>query len=987
MIHGRSRLVATYVAAVAVLLAGVFVFAKDRRDRHDPFAAADRVRTAATMPFAVSLSVPGTGRMQLGSTEAVALAAYSEHAVERIDLYDGGTLVASARPDGPGSVIVRYPALQLGARLLSARAVDEAGEVAISTPVRVFVSNARGRGKIGVPVPLLEGETGQQLADRLGVRADRIFAAPTPNDLPQAVPPARKIPAGRTVFVSTRIDPAAKPPADLRIVAPRRIDRDKTLGLHATGDACTITLNADRRAGDVTYLEGTTSGWLEIGSKPAGGKLVLDQVTPGTHVFAVRPKNGDAGRQSAPVTATAPNICGQGLGWTGDARIVDGQLLLDEPPGGIVYLYLRVDDQPARRVPWAQNLGVPGTASTDVSDQLPRLVGRRLDLEVWKGGEFPQQIAAGHLEPGSGQTIQDVVGEPNLLTVAFSDGTTGQKDLGHDDGTVELTWVSESSRVTSVVWQVTAQDPGARNLSLTPDGLIATGVSSNSASGDARATGTFSIDTAKIPGHEEVTNPSKKAPASGGGVVLATSPVDTATVGKLDAATYASKPPKAPKDASILLQGYVSPPGAGEPIFVRVLALPDQTGITAVSSASRIVLPAIEKGTLDDPVELKITQIDVDLGRAPNPALVSCARVTVPWDDAVDQAADSWDFSVFPPKHVAGPPPADYGANAAFVRAFYPHSGTYCPGDWPPADDCDSIFCDVIDGLVSIGEAIVEVVTQLYTLVSYAYNGIIDTVVKVVAQGPLCALIGAADKTAGDGCETVVGAATRAAIGAVLATVGLPPSLPSVEALEAMADGELDALAVELMKQAGVPCDSLAQDPSIVSAAASAAEKAGADAAYVKAAGNPCQAVARYLIDQVEGQAKQAASDSVAQTTGLPSLAGTTASMVPEPKGVTQPWTLTITATPTRKTADVSNLSCRIAVKQVGGPMVWTSELHSWLHPDGQGHLRGVATFTPRVGADKLSNVTATLRIRPYVSSCDFPTKAVVGSVKPYAPR
>lgn len=51
------------------------------------------------------------------------------------------------------------------------------------------------------------------------------------------------------------------------------------------------------------------------------------------------------------------------------------------------------------------------------------------------------------------------------------------------------------------------------------------------------------------------------------------------------------------------------------------------------------------------------------------------------------------------------------------------------------------------------------------------------------------------------GCKTVVAIAARAVISSVLAFYGLPPSLPKPEQLEALAQGELGVLAVELMKE------------------------------------------------------------------------------------------------------------------------------------------------------------------------------------------
>ncbi|HVK30010.1 MAG TPA: hypothetical protein VM575_16840, partial [Nocardioides sp.] len=178
---------------------------------------------------------------------------------------------------------------------------------------------------------------------------------------------------------------------------------------------------------------------------------------------------------------------------------------------------------------------------------------------------------------------------------------------------------------------------------------------------------------------------------------------------------------------------------------------------------------------------------------------------------------------------------------------------------------------------------------------------------------PLCVALGAASSGAGDGCETVVGFATRAAVTAVLASVGLPPSLPTTEQLEAMAAGELDALAVEVMKQLGVPCDS-AKAPSGFDTALAEAGSA-LDAPVLGAAADPCLAVAHLLIGEVRERAVADAERALADASGLPSFPSVEGfTMTADPRGRTDPLTVDVVASVAEANADPTGIFCQVVV-------------------------------------------------------------------------
>lgn len=852
-----------HVVAWSLLAVGVTVLVLDRRGGDDEPAAAEPPRYAA-MPFPSTLSLNGTDRGRIGSRFRFTAEGFSDAGTTSVTLYDGSRVVDEVRPGTDragraGALDLALPALSVGRHTVHAVVTDGDGKVAETAPVAVLVGAAPGEVDVPVVVPVLEDEHPRDVAARLGVPVSALVGGIRGGALVVKVAPD----AGASLVDGDEIT-----------VGPAASLGPFTLSAQASG--CGVELHAEGVSAAITYYRGggSTSGWVEVRS-------TVRDLSPGTHAFFAR----SGGRDSGTVEVTVPDRCAQGYGWTGDASVVDGVLTIPKAASG-VFLHLSVDGRPWIRVPASQDEALDAGTKTSIAHLLPALDGRRLELEVWQSGEFPRRVATGQLRVPSDRSLASIVGEPSAvsLTVSTPDGERTGIQLGSQHQELTFTWTAASPAATRVRWQVLALDSRTSDLALSPSGLLASGVSE----GDAK--GTFTVDTADIPRAD--VEPEGGAVPKGTAVALKP-PVPTGTLASTPA--YASLVPvSALTDPS----PPVELPVEGSTVYVRVVT---ETGPAAASPDVLVHLPVHQsKGT---GVDFQVENLYLDAGRAPNPKAVGCLIVDVPWTLATRPTYESYGYG------------GVKGDLTTYVASqFYPQDGTWCPGAFPPPKGCDAWYCDVVDFVVDAAGVVVGVVVQVYELVSYAYNGVIDGVVSAIAKyNPLCVALGAADGGAGSGCETVVGFATRAAVTAVLASVGLPPSLPTTDQLEAIAAGELDQLAVEVMKQLGVPCDTAKAPAGFDTALASAGE--ALDAPVLGSAADPCLAVAHLLIGEVRERATADAERALADASGLPSfpdIKGFT--MTADPRGRTDPLTVDVVASVVEADADPTGLFCQVVV-------------------------------------------------------------------------
>ena len=133
-------------------------------------------------------------------------------------------------------------------------------------------------------------------------------------------------------------------------------------------------------------------------------------------------------------------------------------------------------------------------------------------------------------------------------------------------------------------------------------------------------------------------------------------------------------------------------------------------------------------------------------------------------------------------------------------------------------------------------------------------------------MNPICAIIGAAGSSNGNkDCKTITDIAAHAAISAVLAAYGIPPSLPTSAQIGQIASGDLTVLAETYLEELGVPCGDATVSGAEATALADASSAAGLDL-RPDADGNidPCKAALEALLGQIQGVVAQKAQDDVA---------------------------------------------------------------------------------------------------------------------------
>lgn len=915
----RVLWVVAYVAAMAVFVGGVVVLVRHQRDDGGGGAAAltaEDLPELASMPFPATLSslVPSP-EARVGTAVGLAVGGFSGSGVVAVELYDGDRPVATVvPPPGAPTAEVTFPALTPGTHPLSAQVIDGDGQVSLTPVVPVTVVPSDMTTDMPVPVEPMEGETPAAMADRFGVEADQIYAtapdavAPAPDQLVPTVPVDAVIPPGSSVVAFVHPD---QPPAPLPSSTGPGADGG---GLTATVDDCEVTLSGI----EGQALEGSGQGWTVLGDQPT---VTLADARPGAHTFVVRDDNG------APIhraQVAVPPECAEASGWTGTASIVDGVLHLPEGATGTVWAYLTVGET-SIRIPEDEN-SIPAGRETPIATYLPPLSGQHLTLEVWRlQGDLGRVVASGELEVADGHDIGEVIGEPTRLTlgarVKASEPFDHRVEVGTQDGEVTFRWEASSPRATQVMWQVLVGDPGPGPADPAPYGLLAAGIST--ASGPAGPlggnAGEFTFDTAEIPGRDPTGLDaallagarrvlSVELPVTFGMLTVrpdGTTSGDAAerrSISDLGAGTFAT--PRAPATPTTIdpTVRAVQLPTYGDDVIVRVIPL-DATDAILPGPPSNTVavrLP-VPPGLDDTPVPFTVDSVTYDPGRLTHPDLAYCVRVDVPWNVTVpgDPARG------VPPQGT--PPPDGWTFETEVLSRFYPADGAYCHK--PPPGGCDDVVCWFVEGAKTVLRTLVELATAVYEGVASVYNGVITGIVDLVAGGLCGPLVAVAGDSIDGTCQDVLGSVTRAAIGAVLATVGLPPSLPSVEELEAIASGELDVLAVQLMKQFGVPCDELATaDPAD---AAALAEAAGVDGDVAAAAADPCRALAGAVLDQAKAAVTNTLNTDVAAATGFPSLAGVPgATMVPEPTGQPVPMRVDVQAHPRDSNADATGVVC-----------------------------------------------------------------------------
>ncbi len=901
------------IVCIALLASGLTAVAVARPDNKGD---ATKVPALAAEPFVVTLSAALKASATLVG-QAVVLGSQASgltREVVALELWDGGRIVERTPVADHAGVSFTWTPLTTGAHLLHARGISRDGKTARSAPVAIDVLALR----IKIPpvsVPTMAGETGSGLAARLGVAPSRITLRTRDG---RTVKVGATVPAGATAQVE--VTKSAQPPIAEAAVVPdttpagsgtplgmaevpapflqgspglvvqQPIELPKvegpTASLEVTG--CDVKVKVVDTDGRKATLEKATSGhpgFLSGDIRNGDGSFIVKNLVPGVQVWDVRTAEG----VSSPVSATIPDACAK-TGWQGNASLINGILTVPKTAEKL-YVYLGVDDKPFVRIPAAQNefLSAP-SQRLDVSSLLPALDGKRLVLEVWhQPNDYTStQLGTGTLEATDAESLQDVIGEPTAIDLAILTDNGEQRSLALEkDGPVFFNWKAASSRVTGVMWQVLAAPLTPANTDVSPYGLVAAGFNLS------KGAGQFKVDTTNLP------RPEAKKPA-----LLLVPPDFTGMKPTL------AKP--APSGAKIVDDlDKLAPPVVGR-FWVRVLPLVHIDGqlfegpMGIASSTVVVDLPVPVK----PPITFAVASVTLTPGAIANPALRSCIRVTTPWTGPLPPTYPDGTFVETTAERTARHAKEDkarneFGLNSAVARAFYPSSGTYCDGDFKHGEPCDDVFCYLEEAVGPF----VEFVGDAWDYVAAAYNGIINLAVTLYAKyNPICAALTISKSKTASTCEQIAAIVTRAAISAVLAAYGLPPSLPTSSELVAIAQGDLAVLAVELLKEFGVPCDSLKLDETESAVLVEGGKKAGVDIPNAGGKVDACLIAANYVINKVKEQVIAQTQKAVAGNAGLPYFEVAGLTLIPEPKGHLQPTVMTVVAVPSEPIGGIQAL-------------------------------------------------------------------------------
>ena len=164
-------------------------------------------------------------------------------------------------------------------------------------------------------------------------------------------------------------------------------------------------------------------------SASAGGTSYQTEVVTGTHVFSASAFIGSIEVQSDPVVVEIPEGC-EGNGWTGDATIVGGKLLVGQAVDQ-AYFYASIDGGPFGRVPVTPGVFIePQIGGLDVTPYFGLPAGAE-DLQIdawgWQGSKL--------VKLGSGHWELDRIGSAECGIGTTLDGLYKKVVIAHvDDG-------------------------------------------------------------------------------------------------------------------------------------------------------------------------------------------------------------------------------------------------------------------------------------------------------------------------------------------------------------------------------------------------------------------------------------------------------------------------------------------------------------------------------------------------------------------------
>ncbi|MCB1257730.1 MAG: hypothetical protein KDB26_11530 [Microthrixaceae bacterium] len=898
MSKGRWSYVVAVGVSAAVLASGLVAVTRKPGEEK-----VERARKLAPAPVSVSLNMLDTGgQVMMGRSTLVRVEAVGP-ALDEVALWEDGRRVDTFAPDAPLNGVGRtfeWLALRPGTHLLHATAHGSGG-TAHSTSISINVA-INSTTPTELPVLVSQSTTPEDFAKAHGIAASLVSVADDQTSV-------GGVPEGSTVLA---VDAKGVAKAAAAEIEQSTVQSD---GQNAGGESgsasdekpgptappelkvtrhdCALDITSPNASSSLSVYQSTsgTIGFEEVGTLESSKTLNLGAVGPGTYVFVAGPVGEPT--STTPVSIVVPQECIKTF-WKGDASLVNGILTIAKPDSGDMWIYLSVDDDPAVRVPFdTLQTFRASTSRVNIRHLLPTLKGKKLRLEVWSykaGQDKAAKIGSGDAELPDGMNPSMLLGESTATTLKIKPTKAKVKDTK-----IKGTWSTLSERVDKVMWQVTTQPVTQSNDSLFPLGTVAFGLAPASGSGPngTGMSGSFEIPIDKVvkaePTPLKLNTPSfgqvKDNKAVSEMPVVAKPIVDANGLVDLKAADQWLT--SSAEIAGGLADG--QPIIAGTTYYVRVVPLSGTTPVGGASQSLRFDGP-----TPTEPPEaaMSIASSNFSAGRAANPNLSACIRITdLPWSGY---------------------------ESGQFFSSFFPSIGTYCPGDWKVDDSCwaPDVLCDLWNAVVAGINFIAEIGAKIWDGIAMIYNGIIELAATLVAKlNPYClsaaiASYGAkklgADKSvkdvtkqASDLCEKIAKVAAKATISAVLVAFGLPPSLPTSGQLLAMAEGDLTEFAVAYLKELGVPCDDLVVDAQTAGSITWGVEQAGGEVPDGVSDGiDVCRDAVKAISGEIKKAIKQQAQTQIANATGLPLPFGPIDGFefTMEPRGSYRPPSLTLTA-------------------------------------------------------------------------------------------
>ena len=828
---------------IAFLATGVIVF------RPSPRAP---IVEPPQIPLIVSAGHTGGATAYVGYPTEVSAHAIGTAPIVALELWVGDHRIAtrrSASPSPAGVARWQWVPATAGRQTIVARATDAAGRVAQSRPVRVTVIADPPIVTRIRDVTAAAGETAMSIAARAGGIVDDLEA------WNPGIDPDAPIAAGDHVIVPFAATPLMKPPLDLSETSELSAATPPPAALlvpavTATVNGCTIDLavadSETNEAGFAVYdLGPDAAAFTRMATLPpvggTGTTSFSTNATAGQHVLSVSVYDGASEAQSALVIADVPDDC-DAAGWTGDARLVGGRLLINEDVDR-AYFYMSVDDGPYERVPADSSEFIePIDGVYDASPFVPASVTRhRVSIEAWgwKGGGL-LALGTGHLAGVAPQTppTNGAAAFSSLDLVVQGDSNEFPEVLSREadllaydmDGNPEpklerpFKWQT-AGPVDHVIWQVSAFPIPPSLAPEAPGVLLQETLAVNGAS-----EGTFKVDFGPI-----FSPPSTASNPSLGDTTFQSIVGTGALPGAPTPAPLATKPPTSSSGTNA--SAYVNPllllglhPSQ---LYVRIVPM---KGLSVEPQVSNDVHLIVKTATPVDPptgsgggsgtptptpkpynVIVKIIP-----PAQPNPAWERCILITGFKDQAAAQGYAAY-------KNSDGTPnPLLVGDTICFPKPTYDDGSGF---------DLAESFGDFV-----------EFVADAVDWLANAYSDLKADVIAFVVSALHCDAVPGMDKAK---CTTLA----TMAVDTVMIAFGIPPSIPDVDGLMDAMKGDFASYVIDNVPGLADAC-----------ATAKAANSAGSSTPT-------CEELIEKAVDKIASTAKDAqtsAANAYVGGIGLP---------------------------------------------------------------------------------------------------------------------